>query len=207
MKKKVIATLITTLACINFTGCANASEGKNEEAANKTNQEIAIGKISDFLSNYEGITDVTRIADESIIKSSTVTSWITTTDGENSDEYCLWIVDETAVEEDVTVFFLFEQEEYIIAANQLKDEAKLVTEDKFVDKDFMDFSDEQNYSNGGFAWEEKNESSEFAYAFLNREAGYNCSSIWAYDKAQNNVSLVWYDSQIEGWENYIKYTG
>jgi len=71
----------------------------------------------------------------------------------------------------------------------------------------MEHSDDKNYVHGGFAWEEDDADSTYAYALLNGEAKYDCSSIWAFDEVQKNISLVWYDVEDVAWKDYVKYTG
>jgi len=205
MKKHVITTFIAALVCINTTSCSPTSN-TNESAEKKENYQIAIEKITEYLSNYEDITSTQRIADEAILKASSIETCVTTTtDLGNSDDYVLWAVNQK--EDDVTIFFLFEQDKYIIAANQLKDNAKLLGENMLVNKDFMEHSDDKNYVHGGFAWEEDDADSTYAYALLNGEAKYDCSSIWAFDEVQKNISLVWYDVEDVAWKDYVKYTG
>ncbi len=156
---------------VSFTACTEKQEKPASEE--KTSFEL----VSDFIQNYKGISNVNRISDENLIKSKNIQTCITTTtETIKSDDYVLWEVSNVA--DEVTVLFVFDH--YVISANLISEDTKLVNENMLVDAEFMDFSDEQNYQNGGFAWKE----SETAYALLNGEAGYDCSSIWAYDDTQ-----------------------
>lgn len=182
--KKVFTMFITAVLWCTCSSCASNNTSSNES---KPQDQIAFQTVCEFLGK-----DVQRASD----KKQTVNATILTTDEkEKSDNYCLWEY-ELANEDNSEVLFLFNQDENIILATEQTE--TLFNEEGLVLSTFMENKNEENYANGGFAWKFEG----IAYAFLNSTAGYNCTSIWLYNEADNNATLIWWDENNTAWESY-----
>ena len=122
-------------------------------------------------------------------------TYVTNVKGEE-DLVDLWTLDYQVCEPYSIIFLYGNDEKALMATESKRDfvEGNCVVESEIRD---AAYHNELNSSaDGAFAWK----FSGCASIVLGYDAGFDCSSIWAYNQKEETVSLIWYDEELEIWK-------
>lgn len=186
-----------TVLCIAAVFCVTAACSKNRKNDSDTTTTTtataevkspnkAIATIKQYLNKNEldVLENYYYIPQEAVMP-------VLVTDSEKSEDYNYWQVTNP---DQYKVIFLFDNDQNAISADN-NSNRDYISDDYVMD---IEFKNAEYNNSGAFAWNCKGSSN----AVLGKKAGFKCSSIWAFDETSSTISMIWYDTESEAWQNF-----
>ena len=186
----IAVLIIASVFCVAASKPMNRKNNEDNTTTTATAEVNSPEKAIDTIKQYISKEDITIAEDNYYIPKEVVTP-VLVTDTEKSEDYNYWNV---VNPDQHQVIFLYNNDENAISTNENS------TRDFISDEYVMDvtFKNDEYNNSGAFAWN----CNGCSNAVLGKKAGFKCSSIWTFDENSNQVSLIWYDSEADVWQNY-----